>query len=51
METLFKNVLFSDGMGAVKMAKKILKMTKNNPEWHWLSELLCTATEAKMLTP
>ena len=22
METLFKNVLFSDGMGAVKMAKK-----------------------------
>ena len=51
METLFKNVLFSDGIGGVKMAEKTLKLTKNNPEWHWSSELLCTATEAKMLTP
>ena len=40
METLFKNVLFSDGIGGVKMAEKTLKLNKNDPEWHWSAELL-----------
>ena len=51
MEILFKNVLFSEGIGGVKMAEKTLKLTKNNPEWHLSLELLHTSTDAKMLTP
>ena len=51
METHFKNVSFSDGIGVVKMAKKNLKLTRNNPEWCLSSELLHTSTDAKMLTP
>ena len=34
MEILFKNMLFSDGIGGVKIAKKKLKLTKNILELH-----------------
>ena len=49
MEILFKNMLFIDGIGGVKIAKKKLKLTKNILELHWSLELLCTATDAKTL--
>ena len=49
METLFKNVLFSDGIGGVKMAEKTLKLNKNNLEWCLSTELLHTSTDGKIL--